>query len=208
MDEKRLQAWLDGALDAGEAERFLAALPEAERKEALALAEVVRLAERLPRAAPSEDFTSRAMARVRARRPPRRSFWTWLRTPAFSPLASAAGALAAAAVCALVLTRGPVFTARGTARGPAAGEATVLARLVLRAPDARDVAVAADFNGWNPSAARMRRGEGGLWTIEIPLAPGRRYQYMFVVDGQWRTDPDAPMRIDDGFGGVNAVLDL
>jgi 1,4-alpha-glucan branching enzyme len=54
----------------------------------------------------------------------------------------------------------------------------------------------------------MRRGQGGVWTVELPLAPGRRYEYMFVVDGRWVTDPTAPASVDDGFGGQNAVLDL
>jgi 1,4-alpha-glucan branching enzyme len=41
----------------------------------------------------------------------------------------------------------------------------------------------------------------------VPVVPGRRYQYQFVVDGRWVTDPLAPAA-DDGFGGRNAVLDL
>src|SRR3989304_1409940 len=73
---------------------------------------------------------------------------------------------------------------------------------------AREVAVAGDFNAWKPATARMRRGQGGVWTVELPLAPGRRYEYMFVVDGHWVTDPTAPANVDDGFGGRNAVLDL
>jgi len=68
--------------------------------------------------------------------------------------------------------------------------------------------VAGDFNAWKPATARMRRGQGGIWTVELPLAPGRRYEYMFVVDGHWVTDPTAPANVDDGFGGRNAVLDL
>jgi 1,4-alpha-glucan branching enzyme len=84
----------------------------------------------------------------------------------------------------------------------------VLARLDLRAPAATQVAVAGDFNGWRPEATPLRRGEGGVWTVQLPLAPGKRYEYMFVVDGAWVADPSAPATSDDGFGGANAVLEL
>jgi 1,4-alpha-glucan branching enzyme len=126
--------------------------------------------------------------------------WTWLRAPALSPLAAAAGALVVAAAALGVAEWHGAHAARP--------RAAVVARLTYRAPGARQVAVAADFNGWKPEAARMQRGEGGVWTLEVPLPPGRRYEYMFVVDGRWVTDPNAPASVDDGFGGRNAVLDL
>lgn len=199
MDDRRLRRWLDGETDAAEAEAFLASLSGPERREAEALAALARAAADLPAAAPSEDFGARAMARVRARRPPRRSLWTWLRAPALSPLGALAGAVLVA-VCAL--------GAAEWRAGAFAGRGQVSARLAHRAPLARDVAVAGDFNGWKPEAAPMRRGPGGLWTVDIPLAAGKRYQYMFVVDGRWVTDPGAPATVDDGYGGRNAVLDL
>ncbi len=203
MDEKRLRRWLDRELSDAEADAFLASLPEAEREEARALAALVGAAARLPRAAPSGDFAARAMARVRARRPPRRSVWTWLRAPALSPLAALAGAaVVAAGAFGLAAWSG---AAPGVSRRAAPA---VVARLAYRAPLAREVAVAGDFNAWKPELARMRRGQGGVWTVEIPLSPGRRYEYMFLVDGRWVTDPTAPASVDDGFGGRNAVLDL
>ena len=201
MDERLLRRWLDGELGEDEAEAFLASLPEAARREARALAEISAAAARLPKAEATADFTTRTMARVRTRRPPRRSVWVWLRAPALSPFAAFCGALLVAAV------------AFGFAqwRGAVAGRFAhreVVARLAYRAPLARTVAVAADFNGWKPEAAAMRRGENGVWTVEIPLPTGRRYEYMFVVDGRWVTDPDAPASVDDGFGGRNALLQL
>ncbi len=216
MDERRLRRWLDGALGPEEAQEFLAALPEGARRETEALARIAEAARALPRATPPSDFAARAMARVRTRRPPRRSALAWLRTPALSPLAAVASALVVGAVSFGVASwrLGP------TAGRPAASSGApmvdgrpmhpprVLARLTLLAPEAHEVSLAADFNGWNPAAARMRRGAGGIWTVEVPLEPGKRYQYMFVVDGAWRTNPQAPAVVADGFGGKNAVLEL
>ena len=47
----------------------------------------------------------------------------------------------------------------------------------------------------------------GVYTVTIPLAPGR-YQYKFVVDGQWFQDPNNPEEADDGYGGHNSVVDV
>jgi hypothetical protein len=209
MDERRLRRWLDRELCDADADAFLASLTGAEREEARALAALASAAADLPRAAPSDDFASRAMARVRARRPPRRSVFTWLRAPALSPLMALAGALAiAAGAFGLAEWRSGTVLERAAPAGSPRAALDVVARLAYRAPLAREVAVAGDFNGWRPATARMRRGQGGVWTVELPLAPGRRYEYMFVVDGHWVTDPTAPASVDDGFGGRNAVLDL
>ncbi|HYQ80755.1 MAG TPA: isoamylase early set domain-containing protein, partial [Anaeromyxobacteraceae bacterium] len=164
------------------------------------LERLLEAAQRLERHAPSPDFAARAMARVRSRPAPRRRAWTWLRTPRLSPLAALAGAAAAALL--------GISAASWLARpeGPAPGLARV--RFEYRAPLASAVSVAGDFNGWRPEATPLHRGPGGLWTAEVPLSPGRRYQYMLVVDGAWVTDPSAVALADDGFGGQNAVLDL
>ena len=209
MDERHLRRWLDRELCDAEADAFLTSLTAAEREEARALAALASAAAALPRPAPSDDFASRAMARVRARRPPRRSVFTWLRAPALSPLVALAGALViAAGAFGLADWRSRIRLERASPAVSPRAAPEVLARLAYRAPLAREVAVAGDFNAWKPATARMRCGQGGIWTVELPLAPGRRYEYMFVVDGHWVTDPTAPASVDDGFGGQNAVLDL
>jgi len=186
---------LDRELSARQALDLVASLPEAERREALALLRLASLAAELPPVEPSPGFEERVQARIRARPAPRRGLGTWLRTPRLSPL-SALGAVAAAV--ALVLLP-------GLRERPPAPERRV-ARLAIRAPEARRVAVAGDFNGWSADATPLRRGPGGAWTVELPLGPGR-HQYQFVVDGVFVADPSAPT-VDDGFGGNNAVIDL
>ena len=87
---------------------------------------------------------------------------------------------------------------------PSGGEAAMV-RLTFVAPDARNVAVAGDFNKWKTDSHIMTR-ENGTWTISLPLKPGM-YNYMFIVDGsRWVTDPRAESYRDDGFGYQNAVM--
>ena len=86
-----------------------------------------------------------------------------------------------------------------------AGERTAMVRLTFVAPDARQVAVAGDFNKWRTDTHFMTK-ENGMWTIDLPLTPGV-YTYMFIVDGNsWVTDPHAGTYRDDGFGNRNAVM--
>lgn len=58
-------------------------------------------------------------------------------------------------------------------------------------PNARNVILSGTFNEWNESALRMHRDSSGNWTREVVLAPGN-YEYKFIVDGQWITDPQCP----------------
>jgi 1,4-alpha-glucan branching enzyme len=90
-----------------------------------------------------------------------------------------------------------------TASGPS--EAAVTVRLTFRAPEARSVAVAGDFNKWRTTADEMKR-TNGVWSIDLKLKPGV-YSYSFVVNGKsWVPDPGAEIYTDDGFGSRNAVL--
>ena len=77
--------------------------------------------------------------------------------------------------------------------------------LELTWPEAQEVAIAGSFNNWHPSVTPMIRLHDGQWAKELSLAPGR-YEYRFVVDGQWVDDPAATELIPNPFGTPNAVL--
>ena len=78
--------------------------------------------------------------------------------------------------------------------------------LVLNRPDARSVCVAGSFNNWDQSKTPMRKeGNGPSWRVSLPLRPGR-YEYRFVVDGQWISDPSARESVTNDYGSTNSVL--
>jgi hypothetical protein len=85
-------------------------------------------------------------------------------------------------------------------------ESTRPIELRLSAP-ASQVMVVGDFNDWDPAATPLRPGnEGGTWTVELRLPPGR-YRYTFLVDGRrWVPDPVEPRAADDDFGAPTSVL--
>src|SRR2546421_8851242 len=77
---------------------------------------------------------------------------------------------------------------------------------VLEMPQASVVAVAGTFNDWDPRRTPLRKRPDGNWTTKVKLAPGH-YEYRFVVDGKWISDPKAPS-ITNPFGGTNSVRDV
>lgn len=76
--------------------------------------------------------------------------------------------------------------------------------LSLDAPDAREVRVAGSFDPYWQKTHPMKKDVNGRWTVVLDLPPGR-YEYQFLVDGQWRHDPSLP-KTADAFGGWNNVL--
>ena len=78
----------------------------------------------------------------------------------------------------------------------------------IDAPDATLVTIAGSFNGWNTYATELTKNDAGVWSIMLPLQPGRRYQYKFLIDGFWIADPDNPDTAPDGHGGVNSIIHI
>lgn len=180
--------------------------------------------------APPEDFDARVMNTIRAgvdiasgdiaaldiaRRPPIRAeqgrpWWTRKRAVALSPL----GGLALAAGFAGIVALGTLAAVRdsGGVEASMAAAARVdtvhLVRFVIREPGAQRVSLVGDFNGWARDAAPLEASvDGAVWTLTLPLAPGR-YEYAFVVDGErWVADPSA-RSVQDEFGGETSVLRL
>ena len=80
---------------------------------------------------------------------------------------------------------------------------TGVALFVCRVPG-RQVFLVGDFNGWDPQAHRMIRKDG-TFQKKLKLAPGR-YEYKFIVDGEWRIDPTATEQRPNEYGSLNSVI--
>lgn len=78
---------------------------------------------------------------------------------------------------------------------------------VLTAPEAQEVYLVGDFNDWNGEGYKMRRFKGGVFKKKVPLKTGQ-YEYRFVVDGDWWTDPANPNRQPNAFGSENSVIEV
>jgi hypothetical protein len=83
---------------------------------------------------------------------------------------------------------------------PAGDSTTVL--IQLEREGAESVSVLGDFSGWEEIA--MER-TGDTWMARLSLPPGV-YHFGFRVDGAWYVPEDAPGRVSDEYGQVNATL--
>ena len=80
--------------------------------------------------------------------------------------------------------------------------------LSLKAPKAREVFLTGDFNHWQVNEmSRMELRDDGRWIKRLQLKPGR-YKYRFVVDGQWRNDPENPNYQRNPFGSVDSLFEI
>ncbi|MGH7690979.1 MAG: hypothetical protein ACREN3_15350, partial [Gemmatimonadaceae bacterium] len=80
-------------------------------------------------------------------------------------------------------------------------------QFVFQSRDARRVSLIGDFNGWNPKAAPLARAPGsGLWSVTVPLAPGRHAYAFMVNDTSIVLDPRAPVARDPDLGSRESVV--
>jgi 1,4-alpha-glucan branching enzyme len=73
-----------------------------------------------------------------------------------------------------------------------------------RAPEAASVQLIGDFTQWEDEPIDLTKGPGGVWRITLELPPGLHH-YRFLVDGQWRDDPDCKTRVPNAFGGQDMM---
>ena len=73
--------------------------------------------------------------------------------------------------------------------------------------DAKEVILMGDFNNWNPKKHPMKKDDNGKWTKAVLLPPGQ-YEYKFLVDGQWKEDPQNERICSNKFGSYNNVVNL
>lgn len=72
---------------------------------------------------------------------------------------------------------------------------------------AQSMAVAGDFNHWNPNSHTMQSDPRlGIWQVCIKVPPGR-YRYRLVIDGKWTADPYNPHMETNPFGELNNIIE-
>lgn len=80
-------------------------------------------------------------------------------------------------------------------------------RFELEAPAAKRVVVTGDFNYWDANGIQLTKRQGGRWSADLFLKPGI-YQYKFIVDDQWTTDPLNAVSVISPYGGENSVKEV
>jgi len=208
--KKLLNPYIDKALDADitkQIDEHLKSCPAC-REEYTNLKGIASSLNSLSSQPAPADFTQNLMAKISQEEIQIQTSWIdhlkkRISIPRFS--FRLAGAVAASALIVFF-----AFTfIFNTPDAPSICSAEVQFSLKINDSEAHTVAIAGDFNGWNPQDNILEDSEGdGIWTGTLNLEPGR-YEYMFVLDGEkWFPDPNALRYVKDGFGNKNAILEV
>jgi len=205
---KLLNPYVDQVLDAEstqQVEEHLKSCPTCQA-EYLRLKEMVASLNFLPQVSAPQNLTQNIMAKISQEEIQSSWMGRFKRQISFPRLSfRLVGAVAAAA---LVVFFAFTFIFNTPDTSPICS-AEVQFSLRISDSKAHTVAIAGDFNGWDPQANILKDPEGdGIWTGTLKLEPGR-YEYMFVMDGEkWFPDPNAFRYVKDGFGNKNAILEI
>ena len=208
--KKLLNPYIDKTLDADvskQIDEHLKSCPSCS-KEYLSLKEVIASLNSLSTQPAPADFAQSIMTKISQEEIQIQSSWVdhikkQISIPKFS---FRLAGIAATAVLIVFFAFTFIFNTPDT---PLICSAEVQFSLKINDNKAHTVAIAGDFNGWNPQTNVLEDPEGdGIWTGTLNLEPGR-YEYMFVLDGEkWFPDPNALRYVKDGFGNKNAILEI
>ncbi len=75
------------------------------------------------------------------------------------------------------------------------------------APEANLVQIAGTFNNWDLTKNLLKKEKDGTWKVSIEISPGR-YEYRFLVDGNWKNDQLPEECVPNAFGSLNCVMEV
>jgi hypothetical protein len=195
----------------------------AENYDESAMAEDAEFAERIASRLRSPEhahpsFEKRLMEKVRAEGsalyPQAIAPRPWWRTEREFRISPLAGLALAAGIAGIIAVSGIAIGSRISSVAPVTGSASATAmrdtvqvvRFVFVDPSAKRVELVGDFNEWAKGTTQLSHsGAPGVWTVSVPLSPGR-HEYAFIINGsRWVADPFAPKSSDD-FGTESSVI--
>ena len=74
----------------------------------------------------------------------------------------------------------------------------------ITASAAQSVQLVGDFTHWQERPINLHKEANGVWTTTVKLEPGEHH-YRFLVDGQWRDDPECTVRVPNPYGSQDSV---
>lgn len=77
----------------------------------------------------------------------------------------------------------------------------------IEAKAGSDVSVAGSFTGWRPRSLKAKGTGSTQYSLVVFLPPGQ-YQYKFIIDGEWITDPGCPASTINEFGTLNSLRQI
>ncbi len=79
--------------------------------------------------------------------------------------------------------------------------------LTVKAPEAKEVYLAGEFNNWKLDENSRMEQSNGCWSKRLNLNKGS-YRYRFVIDGNWIEDPANPLNQLNPYGSRDSLLEV
>ena len=79
--------------------------------------------------------------------------------------------------------------------------------LTVKAPEAKEVYLAGEFNNWKLDENSKMEQTNGYWNKCLNLKDGK-YRYRFVIDGNWTEDPNNPLTQLNSYGTLDSLLEV
>ena len=98
-----------------------------------------------------------------------------------------------------------LFSKKGSC--PAFKRKTKRVAFEIMAPKANNVKLTGDFLNWDKEGLKMKKTNKGLWKIGVSLCSGR-YEYKFIVDDEWRIDPQNNEIAETSLGSINSIKEI
>lgn len=77
------------------------------------------------------------------------------------------------------------------------------------AKEANSVSVAGEFNEWDTKAIQLKKLKNGTFKGTVDLPKDNRFEFKYVVDGQWTNESEADgYQWNDFAAAENSVLEL
>ena len=71
------------------------------------------------------------------------------------------------------------------------------------------VALAGEFNNWNPAADKMKRLKNGDFTLVKELETGQEYRFRYLIDeDRWENDQNADRYTPNPYGSDDSVISI
>jgi len=77
----------------------------------------------------------------------------------------------------------------------------------LKSPESKSVFLTGDFNSWNTKSIPLKKNKNGVWSTSINLCSGR-FEYKYIIDGQWHEDPHNALKSQNALGSINSVIKI
>lgn len=82
-------------------------------------------------------------------------------------------------------------------------------RVVFELPShvwADRISLTGDFNEWRENDILLQQTRSGVWQAAVDFPLGARYQFRYIVDGQWCTDSHADGMSNNIYGSQNSMV--